>query len=436
IAIQSFDYLLQPASKEELRAVLENALSQLKIERKNNQLMQLGQLFEDNQMDILDGNAMRYFNGLTDNSSFLKHLIEEGTGHKAEELLYMPVLVQVIENNRRWQETDRNLLRSIYYNVVNELSGVLSSTNLIILRNDSNGSFFWLLCFERADDDLEDICQVMENIRVIFQRSLKLTAALYYGNMCRFEGVRDICKDILSEQGNNVANKSSVYPVGQLSNLDVDVYSLESLKVEWRLLLERKELLRFKDSVFRFLTHKKSVDDLNREALMKLHQAVTELILSYMVNNNINSNDVFKNGISYTDFMYCWSSSDEFSGVLSAVVDNLCRLGNDEDIIAKVISFIDNNMDKELYVSEIADYVGMNPEYLTRYFKKEQGMSLKRYIDTKRILKAKELLEETDMSVTDIADNVGFSSYNSFTRAFKNHTGIAPTSFRDTSRKM
>lgn len=431
IAIQSFDYVLQPVDKDELKRVLENAISQLKIERKNKSLMELGQLFENEQMDILDGNAMRYLTGFTNNANYLRHLVESKVDYAASDLRYAPVLVHVIESNQNWTEAERTLLRSIYYNVVDELTTSLESKNIVILRSDDNGSFILLLCFNQIQKDIDDIKSVLENIRIIFDKSLKTKCAIYYGRMCIFEELREEFAGIIKEQKNNVVRESEVYLVGQLSDLSIDEYSLDSLKNEWLYLLNHSEVNKFRDSVVRFLDYKKNADDLNREMLMRIHQAVSELILSYMVNNNINSKEVFDEEFSYTDFMYCWENCDEFKKAINMVVDKLYAKGDGGDIIVDIEKYIERNINKEILVTEIADYIGLNAEYLTRIFKKEKGVSIKKYIDNKKIMRAKELLEKTDFSVTDISDRVGYSSYNNFSRAFKTHTGVSPTSYRN-----
>ena len=431
ISIQSFDYVLQPVAKEELKRVLENAISQLKIERKNRSLMELGQLFENEQMDILDGNAVRFLTGLTNKVSYLQHLVENKVKGPAKEFKYVPVLAHVIESNQNWTEAERSLLRSIYYNVVDELTINLESKNIIILRSDDNGSFILLLCFSNMQKDMDDVKNALDNIRAIFDKSLKTKMAIYYGRLCRFEELKTEFDGINKEQQNNVAKESDVYLVGQLSDLSIDEYSLDSLKNEWLYLLNRNEVSKFKNSVEKFLDYKKNTDDLNREMLMRIYQSVSELILSYMVNNNINSKDIFDDEFSYTDFMYCWEGCDEFKRAINIVVDKLYAIDDSGDIFVDIEKYIDKNLNREIFVSEIADYIGLNAEYLTRIFKKEKGVSIKKYIDNKKIMRAKELLENTDISVTDISDRVGYSSYNNFIRAFKTHTGVSPTNYRN-----
>ncbi|MCR5102461.1 MAG: response regulator [Butyrivibrio sp.] len=435
ISIQSFDYVLQPVSEHELKAVLESAIIQLTIERKNNKLISLGKLFENEQEDILDGNAMRYLLGLTDNSSFLKHLIENKTGGKADDLKILPVLAQIIQSDKQWNEADRSLLRSIYYNVVDEITDSLHSQNIIILRSDKKGSFMLLLCFRDVVDDMEEIKGSLEKILVLFQKSLKISLELYYAGITDAMDIRNSFKDILEEQSSNVTRESKMYFVGQLSQLDVDDFSLDTQRKEWKSLLDNGDTARFYDGILRFINYKKNANDLNREVLMKLHQTVSELMLSYMVNNNINSNDVFDSEITYTDFMYCWDSSDNFVITLSKVIRKINTNGKSGNIILDITNYISENIGREIFVSEIADYIGMNPEYLTRYFKKEQGISIKKYIDKERIDRSKQLLQNTDISVTDIAEKVGYSGYSNYARAFKQHTGISPTSYRENIAK-
>ncbi|MBR6380096.1 MAG: helix-turn-helix domain-containing protein [Lachnospiraceae bacterium] len=430
ITLQSFDYVLQPVTQEELRSVLENAILQLTIERKNRKLMQVGELFENEQEEILDGNAMRYLLGLTDNSMFLRHLVETRTQAGVDEHIYLPVLASVVRSHKEWDEGERYLLRCIYSNVVDELTADLSTENIVILRSDRQGSFILLLCFSGSPASPDRVTDTLETIRVIFQKSLRIGIAIYYGGMCRFEELREFFSGIVQEQSSNVTRGSGLYQVGKFSRQNIDEYSLESQKRVWQSLLKNDETVGFRDSVLRFVRRRTEAGDLNREVLTRLHQVVSELILGYMVSNSINSMDVFDEELSYTDFMYCWDSSEAFESALSQVVEKIYRRGRGGDVILEITTYIADNLDREIYVSEIADQIGMNPEYLTRVFKKEKGVSLKRYIDNERIEHAIRLLETTDLTVKEISDRSGYASYTNFTRAFKQHTGKSPSDYR------
>ena len=71
------------------------------------------------------------------------------------------------------------------------------------------------------------------------------------------------------------------------------------------------------------------------------------------------------------------------------------------------------------------------PDYITKIFKKETGMSFKNYIIEKRLDLARKLLQKTDDSIRDISLKVGYDNYSYFTRLFKKSFGVTPVEFRD-----
>ena len=88
------------------------------------------------------------------------------------------------------------------------------------------------------------------------------------------------------------------------------------------------------------------------------------------------------------------------------------------------------NIQQDLGREQVAAYVGLNPDYLNRIFKKETGLSLKEYISERKIQMACELLEQTDFLVGEIGEMVGYVNFSSFTTFFKNRTGMTPAAWR------
>lgn len=97
----------------------------------------------------------------------------------------------------------------------------------------------------------------------------------------------------------------------------------------------------------------------------------------------------------------------------------------------EVCKFINENyMDINLSVGMISDEFSLHPVYLSRMFKEKLGKTLIEYITSVRMTKAKELLSGTSYSVKEIASKTGYTSVQSFSRAFKNHEGVPPGSYR------
>ncbi|PQV63589.1 AraC-type DNA-binding protein [Abditibacterium utsteinense] len=89
---------------------------------------------------------------------------------------------------------------------------------------------------------------------------------------------------------------------------------------------------------------------------------------------------------------------------------------------------------RTLSLDMVAHHVYVSPSHLNRLFKAELGMTLKEYIQGKRIGVAKALLEESDIAVSEVGFLSGFFPPSHFARAFSQAVGITPKKFRDEQR--
>lgn len=106
-----------------------------------------------------------------------------------------------------------------------------------------------------------------------------------------------------------------------------------------------------------------------------------------------------------------------------------------ETYVNHALDYIENNYYRNIKITDIADYIGINRSYLTSCFKKRMNMSPHQYLLEYRLSKAKILLRETNKTIQEIAGNVGYEDSLAFSKIFKSHTGISPKSYRDTNNK-
>ena len=105
--------------------------------------------------------------------------------------------------------------------------------------------------------------------------------------------------------------------------------------------------------------------------------------------------------------------------------------GNDRAFIEKVDEFIHENIiDSELDANALAETMHMSPTTLNRRIKSITGTNTTIYIRLKRLGRAKQLLQNTQMSMGEIQAVCGFESPSYFSRAFKAEYGISPSDFR------
>lgn len=104
-------------------------------------------------------------------------------------------------------------------------------------------------------------------------------------------------------------------------------------------------------------------------------------------------------------------------------------------LIEQVKYLVHQNYAESLSLSELAASVFTNPSYLSRVFKEETGIPLSHYINHVRIQKARELLEDTEELIIDIAVACGYNYIPHFNRVFKELTGMTPGAYRKSQRK-
>lgn len=109
------------------------------------------------------------------------------------------------------------------------------------------------------------------------------------------------------------------------------------------------------------------------------------------------------------------------------------KYGN--DIIAKISYYVLENYSSDIRIKDIASYVNYSEFYISHLFSQYYHTTLFNYINNIRINKAKELLINTDFSISKIAMLVGYSSSNYFSTMFKKTTGKTPLSYKKEKSK-
>ena len=103
---------------------------------------------------------------------------------------------------------------------------------------------------------------------------------------------------------------------------------------------------------------------------------------------------------------------------------------NSDIYIEAAVNYIKTNFSTSMTVTDLTDVLGISQPYLYRIFKEKFGKSPKQYMNDYRIEQAKQLLKKTDITVTQVANSVGFSDVLSFSRFFTSKTGVSPQKYR------
>lgn len=114
--------------------------------------------------------------------------------------------------------------------------------------------------------------------------------------------------------------------------------------------------------------------------------------------------------------------------------DFKCSYRNTQDL-NEAIRYIHENYHKPLDLAMVSNHVSLNYAYFSNLFKKNVGKGFAEYLRDVRLDKARRLLVQTDHKIIEVAAMVGYESYKSFTRAFRDVMKMQPTEYRQLIRQ-
>lgn len=103
-------------------------------------------------------------------------------------------------------------------------------------------------------------------------------------------------------------------------------------------------------------------------------------------------------------------------------------------ILKSVDEYVFKNIDKKFSMKDLSNGVGYNQDYLYRAIHKETGLSTIQYVNSLRFEQAKKLIQHTELSLSEIAWNLGFDTLQYFSKFFKEHAEISPSEYLEKTR--
>ena len=101
--------------------------------------------------------------------------------------------------------------------------------------------------------------------------------------------------------------------------------------------------------------------------------------------------------------------------------------------VKRVTEYIDQNLDKELGLAELAAIVYMSPYHFARLFKCSTGLPPHRFVVQQRIARASAFLATAEISIAQVSRLVGFRTPSHFTTVFRRVRGVTPRGYRTES---
>ncbi|AWB44642.1 AraC family transcriptional regulator [Paenibacillus sp. CAA11] len=105
------------------------------------------------------------------------------------------------------------------------------------------------------------------------------------------------------------------------------------------------------------------------------------------------------------------------------------------NISRRMVQIVHEQFDNNISLDYCAAVMNYNPAYISRVFKKEMGVSFSEYLCEYRMNYAKQLLETTNMKISEIGEKVSYTNISAFIRTFRRNFGLTPGQYRDQLNK-
>lgn len=158
-------------------------------------------------------------------------------------------------------------------------------------------------------------------------------------------------------------------------------------------------------------------------------EVIQEKCKELQVDKNLLRENCFRLPIKTEDYIL---SASHISAALAALIylDRVVSV-KEEDLSFKIDDYIRTHFTEDLTAVKIADFFGIGKTQLYNIAKEQYGQGIAQHIRDLRIEKAKQMLEEGQHPLADIAYECGFQDYNYFITVFKKVTGTSPMRYRE-----
>ena len=178
----------------------------------------------------------------------------------------------------------------------------------------------------------------------------------------------------------------------------------------------------------------KDSGDIHYDNVVQVFNQLIGNTVKFLIDVNCNISMVFGNYYSIYHILSTKETLDDIKEWLiemySTIMDYLYDANHDKSYFELAINYIHENYKKDIDINSIAEHVGLSYSHLRKIFKDETGDNIVNYINNLRIEESKRILCQTDLTIREIALNLGYNNEQSFVRFFKKYEGISPGKFR------
>lgn len=439
VSLGSVAYILKPIDKEELDKELQNAIH---IINNKNQIKQINHSWTKNQDTIREKFWTKLFSGeiISSRISIRQWLANKSVSINLD-WIYCPILFVTRKWGKNIKEEDHNLYRFAMKNIISELfmdNRESTLYDIIQISKDVQLVVIGGVTFLGQDKEkCNAICkQYLRTVKDYFGVDINC----YLGKKATLWEVANEIECLYQMDYNNLWNEG-VYDSNDYFRMSLEKKLILDLNEfeNWLKQLINGEYRGVEKSIVDYLDYHTKTNGINREWLISFQRQYMVMLGAYAVLKKFYLNQIIENEEIANMVTESERGISELKKWIDFSLKAVCKLeysnfkNNDPIEITK--SYIEEHLADELDMEALAQNVYLNPDYLTRIFRKATGEPVNKYIINQRMIKAKQLLEYTNQPISEIAFQIGYNNYTSFNRIFTKSVGLSPQIYRLNYRK-
>lgn len=421
-----FDYLVQPVPFAKIEESLSRAAVQLQMNERKRKINSLGTLFDTHRTEFLNATLMNLFNKNPERRYQSVSLLQEAGYSITRDSYIKLLLIDILKSD----DVDAPL--SVVSEIVMTMKATIRGLELpeCIIGKNRFGQFSVLFFapsnFKLSTAQLETLYARLESV-------LSSRICCYVGWTAPFEQIREVVVRVHRNLKDNISREPGLIYVHAQAEAERMPTSLDEFVSRWEKLLKADQRGLLQKDIFAYLDRNLSNSVNGFLDLCMLHQRIAQLFFTYFYEKKIDIISLFNDQMSYEAFMQSYSSIDTLKAAVAFLINAATQEKADEpeaSYVERAKTYILENTDKLLTVKDVSEFISLNPEYFTRLFKKETGYNIKDYIIQCKLTMAKDLLVNSNLPISMVALELGYSNFSHFTQMFKRSEGITPKEYR------
>jgi two-component system response regulator YesN len=436
IQLGSLDYMLKPVRFSELEKAVRKAIDKLEKERElirfNETYKHYYQLWESYQPMFIE----RFWQNLLNRTipsrrdQIIEIMVKQNIPY-SDATLYLPILISVQRWHKKMTLRDEKIMEYALRNSLEELTFIKESRGQMV--QVKNGALLAVLSVNlESKIDKEKLSSELQGYIDACNQYFFCDLCCFIGTPVYIEEMLGIFDSLVAMESQNVTQTNKIFNLCKQQR-SCDTIPLPKMN-SWAEMLKqgcKKELL---EEIDHYLNAMKRMERLDAKLLRGFYEDFLQMNHHVLHYKGLRAHQVFSEALqSIPASTATRSVADlrEWAGLLIEEASvHMHTVDEGQTIVQKVKQYIIQNINEDISREDIACHVNMNPDYLTRMFKKEIGLTISEYVFQERVDLAKEMLVKTDLPVGCIASSVGYNNFSHFSKMFKKATAINPQDYR------